>query len=904
MGDAVNLSARLMAKAEPGQIYATAEVLETSGTRFATVELEPFLVKGKAKPVQAWAVGDAIGSRTRDASLQLPLIGRDEELAVLRTALADAEAGHGSMIELVGEPGIGKTRLIDELRAGYEGRVVEATAEAFTSSSPYIIWRELLRDVLGVGWEADDPTVIARLQEAIVAGDPGLVPWLPLVAIAVDVDMPMTSQVEQLAEEFRQAKLHEVMGRFLAATLVGPTLIHIEDAHQMDGSSGDLFAYLVRGLEKRPWLITTTRRDAEDGGFVVPEHDRARSIRLQPLERASVVALVEAATEDAPLLPHNTSLVVDRAGGNPQFALDLAQVVAVGGMLPGSIETAAMARIDALAPGDRALVRRASVLGAAFHPRFLDEVLDADEPRPDDETWQRLGEFFADEGDGYLRFRRAVVRDAAYSGLPFRTRRALHANVAARFEREYNPAETGGLLSLHNFLAGNYDNAWRYSQQAARRAAEQFAHQEAAQLFQRAVDSGKHLPDLSGGELAEAYEALGDEWQRASDYRRAGAAFSAASKHVAGDPMRQARLLHRRAAVEEGLGRYSVSLRFASRGLHTLGETDDPAALSLRSDLCQMYATVLLSQGRAAQAVQWCTEAIEYARSADDRGLLASAYDTLDWANLTLGKPTGEYWADALAIYEEQGDHAGESRILLNLGAGLFYQGRWEEALLSYERARDGRLRVGDPVMATLAADNMAEILCERGRYGEAEAILRESVRVWRAAENRYMLGNCLEFLSRVTSRTGRVDEALGQLADARAMFAEVGARDDLARAEARAAECYLLVGDPAASLELVAKAQGDADEDDITASLLRRIRGFALAQQGDVAGACAAMEESARVARARGEDYELALSLIGIARLSHLDGEQADDAPAREGNEILERLGVIAVPAVLLRSV
>ncbi len=145
--------------------------------------------------------------------------------------------------------------------------------------------------------------------------------------------------------------------------------------------------------------------------------------------------------------------MVDRAGGNPQFALDLAQVVAVGGMLPGSIETAAMARIDALAPGDRALVRRASVLGAAFHPRFLDEVLDADEPRPDDETWQRLGEFFADDGDGYLRFRRAVVRDAAYSGLPFRTRRALHANVAARFEREYNPAETGGLLSLHNFLA-------------------------------------------------------------------------------------------------------------------------------------------------------------------------------------------------------------------------------------------------------------------------------------------------------------------------------------------------------------------------------------------------------------------------------------------------------------------
>ncbi len=288
-----------------------------------------------------------------------------------------------------------------------------------------------------------------------------------------------------------------------------------------------------------------------------------------------------------------------------------------------------------------------------------------------------------------------------------------------------------------------------------------------------------------------------------------------------------------------------------------------------------MYATVLLSQGRAAQAVQWCTEAIECARAADDRGLLASAYDTMDWANMSMGKPTGEYWGDALAIYEEQEDRAGESRILLNLGAGLFYQGRWEEALASYERARDGRLRVGDPVMATLAADNAAEILVERGRYDEAEEILRESVRVWRAAENRYMLGNCLEFLSRVTSRTGRVDEALEQLADASAAFTAVGAKEDLARAEARVAECYLLMGDAEASLTQVAGAQREAGDDD----------SFNCVAPGQDSGlrARAARRSFRRRARqwrraraslaARGEDYELALSLIGIARLSHMSG-------------------------------
>ena len=115
------------------------------------------------------------------------------------------------------------------------------------------------------------------------------------------------------------------------------------------------------------------------------------------------------------------------------------------------------------------------------------------------------------------------------------------------------------------------------------------------------------------------------------------------------------------------------------------------------------------------------------------------------------------------------------SGILLNMGAGLFYQGRWDEALASYERARDGRLRVGDPVMAALAADNIAEILCERGQLDDAMELLRSSLPLWRASENRWMLGNCLEFLARVTSRSGRMDEALEFLAEARERICSCG---------------------------------------------------------------------------------------------------------------------------------
>jgi hypothetical protein len=122
MGDAVNLTARVMAKSEPGQIYATGDVLDRSNTLFETTKLEPFAVKGKAEPVQAWSVGRAEGSRTRQVSLQrLPLTGRNAELGVIRKAFASARSGAGRLIEVIGDAGIGKTRLLEALRDAAAG---------------------------------------------------------------------------------------------------------------------------------------------------------------------------------------------------------------------------------------------------------------------------------------------------------------------------------------------------------------------------------------------------------------------------------------------------------------------------------------------------------------------------------------------------------------------------------------------------------------------------------------------------------------------------------------------------------------------------------------------------------------------------------------------------------------
>jgi class 3 adenylate cyclase len=219
MGDAVNLAARLMAKAEPGLIYATAEVLERSNAHFETTKLEPFAVKGKAEPIQAWSVGRAQSSKARQVSSQrLPLTGRNAELGVIRKAFASARSGVGRLIEVVGDSGIGKTRLLEALRDAAAGlNKQHATCEAYTASTPYAVWSELLREYMKFGRDDPEMVIAERLREEIVKHAPDLAPWFPLVAVPFGLEVAPTPEVAMLAGANRRAKVHEAISKFLAA---------------------------------------------------------------------------------------------------------------------------------------------------------------------------------------------------------------------------------------------------------------------------------------------------------------------------------------------------------------------------------------------------------------------------------------------------------------------------------------------------------------------------------------------------------------------------------------------------------------------------------------------------------------------------------------------------------------
>jgi tetratricopeptide (TPR) repeat protein len=243
--------------------------------------------------------------------------------------------------------------------------------------------------------------------------------------------------------------------------------------------------------------------------------------------------------------------------------------------------------------------------------------------------------------------------------------------------------------------------------------------------------------------------------------------------------------------------------------------------------------------------------------------------------------------------------------ILSNLGIGAHYEGRWTDALEYFERTRETAQKAGDLVGETLAADNAAQFLSDRGLFEEADRVLRSSLRVWRAIGHREFLGLCLNLLGRNCARTGRFDEALDLLAGARSELEHVGYSDGVLDTDAKIAECRAFMGDAETALALVKDAleRAAASEGGAALPLLELVRGYALAQLGDVEEARAAFHLSLQRARERGggAHFDETLAIVALMRLSRATREPIPEELERTGRDLIATLGIMSVPLVPL---
>jgi tetratricopeptide (TPR) repeat protein len=584
---------------------------------------------------------------------------------------------------------------------------------------------------------------------------------------------------------------------------------------------------------------------------------------------------------------------VERSGGSPEFLLDLL-AAAVGGseVLPDNIETAAIARIDALDPDDRALVRRASVLGLRFSPDHLQHVLGTDMPQPDQKTWERLRGIFAVDPDGYIRFKRPALCEAAYDSLPFRLRRELHLAIARSLEHERDQQVDAepAVLSLHFSRAGDHGRAWKYALVGAKRATSRFAHADASRLYRRAIEAGR-ASGASRAALAATWEQLGEALAKVGELSAAAHAFSSARRLSDGDPIVEARLYLRHGQLCQRT-EMSAAVRWMSRGLRRLEHVPGGEARVWRARLIAELGWIRQRQRRYREAERLCRQAIAEGEETGELRAQARACYTLDWALFELGKfDEVTHSARALEIYRKLGDIEQEASVLNNLGGFAYWRGRWQEAISLYREAGACRKRAGNIAEVAETDANVGEILSDQGHLEDAEVHLRRAHRMWSSTGHREGAAFANMLLGRLWVRLGRAQEGIvllkATVLDMRRVG--VGYYADLASALTAEAEALGGVAEHAVSM-----AGGLLDSGKSNVALLHRASAIALARMGDRDGARRELELSIAAARARGEDYELALALDVLGALGPVDPDRLAERDA-----IVARLGVVHPPAI-----
>ena len=513
VGDTTNVAWRLEQEAGSGDILI-GESTARLAQGYVRLETIPTLaLKGKAAPV---VVRRVLGHGPRRSRLDeagggalTEFVGRGEELAHLDALLARAESGRGQVLGVVGEPGVGKSRLLAEFRRRVAARAItwlEGHCVPYGHAMPYLPVLEMIRQNCALA-EDDQPETIAAkvrasLREVGLDPDDGAPYLLHLLGLKEGVAAIRASSPESV-----KARTFELLRQMtLGGSRRRPLVIVVEDLHWVDAISEEYAASLVERVAAAPILLIFTYRP----GYRPRWGDRSSGtqLALTPLDPAESRSIVRATPMGAPLPAEVTERIVKRAEGNPLFLEELTRVAAEAGgrgpaaAVPDTVQDVLSARVDRLPEVSRRLLQCAAVLGRQFSARLLRAVWD----RPDtlDDELRELGRLELLEerfggGEPTFVFKHALVQEVIYDTILERHRRVAHARVGRALEG-FHPGrldEVVELLAHHFARSDDAERAVEYALLAAEKAQRRWAPLEALAHLDTALERLATLPDSS-----------------------------------------------------------------------------------------------------------------------------------------------------------------------------------------------------------------------------------------------------------------------------------------------------------------------------------------------------------------------------------------------------------------------
>jgi len=863
VGETLNVASRLQGAAEPGTVVASAATLALAGSGFATTPLGPLALRGLPEPVEAFRVdgrvagrGDALGRMDHTT----PLVGRVTELAALDDAWRQVLDGRGGGVVLTGEPGVGKTRLVAQVRDRVrddDPLWLETSCARYTRLSVLRPIVELVEAELGPVTGDDPHAWIARLRDELDEDRVDVPDAAELIGSLLGVT---GTPVDGLHADLRLERTVDALVAWVVTlSRRRPVVLCIEDLHWCDPTTLDAIGRLLELAADAPVLVLATTRPECTPTWATSAGVRA--LTLPPLADADVRALAAALGDGLRLPDQVVDRIVSSAGGIPLFVEVVARSVLESGLLvrerdrwdlasplmdleiPTTLQASLLARLDGLGPA-KAVAQLAAVLGRTFGfdllatvsgmdrvllARFLDQVVAS-------------GLVLHDPaGDGFT-FAHSLVQEAAYGSLLRKNRRTIHERVARVLDERVAAGDTTApeVVARHYEAADlPYEAATRY-ERAARLAADRSGHREAVSFLRRAIDLAAELYDVVRGRELEVELQL--------SLGSALATRSYADPELAaayGRARELCELLGNDGRIGMSLG--GLSLYYLNRGETELGATLAERVIAIadanEDDLLGVLGRVQLGlarswQGRPAECLALATRAVaDYDpvrhrvlghRFGTDQGVAAHVF--AGWSSLLLGRLDRglAHLSDAVALAESIGEPFNVVYARTFLATGHTERGESAEALAIAADARrmaeelgfsfwagiagvwEGAVRVAGGDAAAFDAVLQAGFAAgSSGNMGGSSNVLGQVAEAAFAAGDRDMTAGILDTALALSAETGQPwwDAALHrQVAELRFAGATEATPDELTRADhpwARAADEWLLALELAERMQL-----------------------------------------------------------------------------------------------------
>lgn len=766
LGDQVNLAARLMGKAENGQILISDSTARDSTRGYKLKKLDPIMVKGKSEPVVVHSL--LMKSRHYDVNdelddYDLPMVGRQQQLDLIKQKIELATTRIGQAVTIIADTGMGKTRLASEAirfakASGY--RVLKGECQTFGTNTVYTPWRRVWRDFFNLKGGESIEEAEEMLNTRLAQINPELALRTPVLGPVLDLPLQDNELTRTFTRKIRRASLEGLLVECLRfASDERPLIIVLEDVHAIDNVSRDLLRVVIQAMAKLPVMILIVMRPNESLkllGNAEKSLDYTYKVELAEFTDEESAELIRLKFEqiygsDAQLNPSVVSRISQRTGGNPFFidevmnwieqeSIDVSSAEALDSAdLPTSLHALVLSRMDQLEESTRVTMKVASVIGRNFRAAIIwgaypyigerTEVLELlsklekEEFTVRDESEQSLA---------YL-FKHVVIHEVAYESLPMRLRYRLHEAIGSYIEKHLSASSLAvlDLLAFHFGHSENEEKQRKYFVLAGDAARRAYSNDSAINNYNSAIPLLKEVERIPVfRNLGKVHEFSGN-WDKAMENYQLALELAEANSM----PLEAADCGLLIGDMQRKTGAFEQAQDWLGKARRMFESLNNDTGLG---QVLHSEGTLAAQSGDYDKARELYTRSMQIREQIGDRGKVASLLSNMGIICRFQGdiEEALALQNKSLQLRRELADMWAVGNSLNNLGMAKKYSGDLDGARADLEESVKTLKKVGDRAEIANTLNSLAEVALDQQDYVACDAFLQESLSVSREIGN------------------------------------------------------------------------------------------------------------------------------------------------------------------------